>query len=266
MHLETRMRELGFIPIDHEGKTGYLPPIQVIPQGEFIMGSDPVQDSQSLYNEYPQQRVYLDAFALGRYPITVAEYMCAVEANALPPPRTLDDGVNMIFMDWNTQLQHTDHPVLVNWESALEYVHWLQLITGIAWRFPTEAEWEKAARGPQGNLYPWGNSWHDNYAHWSGTTPSNMTTSPVNAYPQGRSIYGNYDMVGNVWEYTSTTYRQYPYDANDGRENLSSDEPVVVRGGSFISDRSTLRCAAREEFLLDAYQGFRIALSVENAQ
>ncbi len=136
-----------------------------------------------------------------------------------------------------------DHPVVsVSWHDAQAFCKWAGVL------LPTEAQWEKAARGPNGRLWPWGNDKptkdHCNF------DMNVKDTTPIGSFPKGASPYGCLDMAGNVWEWTSSHYKPYPYDGGDGREDLSAPDsvPRVLRGGSFASHVGDVRCAGRDGF------------------
>ena len=140
--------------------------------------------------------------------------------------------------------QKQDHPVTcVTFRDAVAFCAWASEVTGATIRLPTEAEWEKAARGTDGRLYPWGNSAptqeYCNFAMNLGDT------TPVGNYPKGASPYGVLDMSGNVWEWTSSLFKGYPYDPADGREALHGEGSRTVRGGSFYGHVGFVRCACR---------------------
>jgi formylglycine-generating enzyme required for sulfatase activity len=251
-----RLKQLGFRLMQVTDVTGQdqyryvIPPICEISAGSFLMGSDPRHDPDAQEAEMPQSVSTLSIFHIGTYPLTVMEYACFVQAtNHTAPP------------DWGSQQHHADHPVVsVSWRDALAYAQWLAQVTGEPWRLSTEAEWEKAARGIDGRIYPWGNQWDNTRAN---TKDEGLkATTPVGSYPGGASPYGTQDMVGNVWEWTSTTYQRYPYQADDGREdaphNLRTPTYKVLRGGSWAYFPLHARAAYRGYDLLpsDTYNDF----------
>jgi formylglycine-generating enzyme required for sulfatase activity len=180
-----------------------------IPPGEFPMGLSLYPDG----DEYPQHAVYLNGFWIGKYEITNDQYRRCVDAGACKKPNKLSDNPG-------------NCPVIyVNWYDAQDYARWA------GGRLPTEPEWEKAARGTDGRTYPWGDVWDPNKCNTKDGGPGELT--PVGKYsPAGDSPYGVSDMAGNVWEWTSSLLKPYPYNPSDGREDSNSEEDRVVRGGS----------------------------------
>jgi formylglycine-generating enzyme required for sulfatase activity len=123
--------------------------------------------------------------------------------------------------------------VYVTWHDAMAYCRWLARVTGRAYRLPSEAEWEKAARGTDGRIWPWGNKWDSKRCNSREGGPGN--TTPVGQYsPQGDSPYGCVDMAGNVWEWTLSLLKDYPYDPKDGREDAQAEGRRRLRGGAFF--------------------------------
>ncbi len=221
-----------------------------IPAGEFLMGSDPARDGQASSDEGPQHRVYLPAFQLSRTPVTNRQYKDFVDATGHRMPQTWAGG--------KIPRGKEDHPVAhVSWHDTLAFCAWAGL------RLPSEAEWEKGARGTDGRWYPWGNEAPDA----GRCNCSNMVndTTPVGIYPLGASPYGLLDMAGNVREWTSTVLRPYPYGADDGREHPAVPGSRVLRGGSWDDVPRGVRAAARlagNPDLRYADFGFRCARSL----
>jgi len=275
--------------LDTETSTSSLFDVELayIPPGEFVMGSDPQQSEFVQDEELPQHTLALPAYYLALTPVTNRQYLAFVQAREYRcPEHWPSDGFPE---DW------ADHPVInVSWYDAMAYCAWLterlssesckvkvwhaeqtELIDVDCqtWHFqlPSEAEWEKAARGTDGRLYPWGNLW--DAKRCNAKENRKEVTTPVQAYPTGASPYGLLDMAGNVWEWTRTLWGvdiveplfRYPYNAADGREDSAADKALyrVLRGGSYNYGRDAARCAARNRLLPDHdnwYVGFRVAL------
>jgi formylglycine-generating enzyme required for sulfatase activity len=221
-----------------------------LPGGELALGRDPVPyGGECAADEVPQHLVYVPAFELSLTPVTQSQYTPFVREGGVEPPADWEGGSPPRGRD--------DHPVtFVDWFDARAYCTWA------GGRLPTEAEWEKAARGSGGRLYPWGAE-HDPSRAVIGAGQKHGSAAPVAAHPSGASPYGLLDMAGNVWEWVSSAYRPYPYDPADGRENLAGAPERVLRGGSFMSaDLRSARCAMRSRSRpgrRQAHIGFRVA-------
>jgi len=235
----------------------------LIPEGEFIMGSD------KYTNERPQQKIYLDSYHIDRFLVTNEDFSQFAEATGYQTDAEKAGYGSVRFgyrwkkipaANWRSPEGHTsiegidDHPVTqISFNDALAYCEWKGK------DLPTEAQWEKAARGAEGNEYPWGNSEPDdtlaNYDEIIGTT------TDVELYEKGKSVYGVYDMAGNVnqWckDFYSTAERELknPTGPDGGKEH-------VVKGGSFIEGVDNLRSAHRDRYESDYSSylfGFRCA-------
>ncbi len=197
-----------------------------VPAGKFIMGEGSKQHSQDISYDY----------WMARYPITNELYNAYAKSKGIKHPV---DG-------WEKK---KDHPVVyVLWNDALEYCGWLndQISNSelknlnLVLRLPTEAEWEKAARGTDGLEYPWGNQFDKNKCN--SKEGGKGGTTPVGLYsPQGDSPYGCADMAGNVWELSQGKHKSYPY-VNDWLEDEQKKHARVIRGGSYSDSCSSLRC------------------------
>jgi len=234
-----------------------------VPAGEFLMGSR--NDNKLAHdNEKPQHTVKISCdYWMGQFPVTNEQYAKFVLAT---------NRKQTWVKDW---VLKTDHPVVyVSWDDAQAYCKWLnetqgnELPKGFVFRLPTEAEWEKAARGEFGFEWPWGNEFDEYKCNFNGDGKGN--TTPVGAYsPAGDSPYGAADMVGNVWEWTQSLFKGYPYQAGDGREDLKAQGARVLRGGSFIDESWYARCSSRDRKSVDAFgnwignwsSGFRVVVS-----
>ncbi len=222
-----------------------------IPAGAFIMGSDwetfygtTIPESMhARRDETPIHVAHLNGYRIDRHPVTNGEYARFVEATRTSPPRHWKNGI-CPTTDLNLPV------VNITWQQAQAYATW------IGKRLPTEAEWEKAARGFDGRLYPWGNEFavdkcsslgksHDTQG-LEGTPIPHI--EPVGSHPDGASPYGVEDMAGNVWEWTADHYQAYPNSKFQIKE--SEQEDHVIRGGSWkeVHDRTPhlyFRCATR---------------------
>ena len=221
-----------------------------ISASEFWMGSE-----KGGSDERPVHRVYVAEFKTARVPITNAQYLLYVQATGATPPEHWRDG--------QPPRGQVSHPVVyVSWHDALKYCEWLSKVTGKPVRLPTEAEWEKAARGDQDKrAYPWGDDFDP--ARCNSSESGIGGTSPVGIYPTGASPYGALDMAGNVWEWCQSKKDAYPYSSEDGREELEGDAGRVVRGGSWLNYQDVARCACRSvgppDYRYDIF-GFRVVV------
>lgn len=231
-----------------------------VPAGRFLMGSKKA-NSLATKDEIPQHSVemFYD-YWIARFPVTNEQYSLFVNATGKDHP----------VGGWK---KRPNHPVVyISRSEAMAYCQWLHesvhdgLPNGLVLRLPTEAEWEKAARGEDGSEWPWGNKFDAGKCNTS--EGRNNRTTQVGAYsPIGDSPYGCADMVGNVWEWTHTLFKSYPYSPSDGRE--CSKEPTnryVVRGGSFDDVVDYARCAVRvpgSRLYGSGYAlGFRLVISI----
>ena len=220
-----------------------------VPAGEFMMGLT-AADTEAFADEKPPHPVYLDAFWIDRTEVTKAQYQRCVEAGVCAAPSCSGTGKG-------------DHPVVcVRWQDASKYCAWAGR------RLPTEAEWEKAARGTDGGKYPWGNDAPDcNRANYLGKDGGCVgATTAVDSHPSGASAYGALDMAGNVWEWVADWYNEKYY-ANSPAKNPQGPDTGdgrVLRGGSWLGDQRNVRAAVRNWYFPDAGDdrfGFRCARS-----
>lgn len=243
----------------------------LIPAGEFLMGS--FDDGISFDDERPQRKVFVSAYWIDRYEVTNAQYKQFIDATDHPAPIHLRPQLTLWFH--NTPFPGSEeHPVVnVNWNDALAYCKWRGR------RLPSEAEWEKAARGIDSRRYPWGNEWDfskaNSASYWAGRTiefkdrteweafwmagegarisherglKGEVLTMPVGSFPDGASPYGLLDMAGNVSEWVMDWYEPYSY------LNAPLSDPQgpngqllkVVRGGSWLKPARSLRTTNRD--------------------
>jgi formylglycine-generating enzyme required for sulfatase activity len=232
-----------------------IPAMVEIPARPFLMGSDRKVDKQARDsdNEEPQHKVDLPVYAIGKYPVTVAQFRRFVDAGGYDEPaywteagweyRQKGGWTEPRFWQ-DPRWTVPNHPVVgVSWYEAVAYCNWLKAMTGDDYCLPSEAMWEKAARGADGRIYPWGNEWKPANLNAFETGIGQM--SAVGMFPNGHSLAGIFDLSGNVWEWTSSRFGSYPYDVADGRDDPEGDEWRVLRGGSFNYDAARARAASR---------------------
>jgi formylglycine-generating enzyme required for sulfatase activity len=252
------------------------PNLARIPAGDFLMGA---ADAEA--DERPVHRVFVSEFFIGRFPITHDEYARFVRATGHPAPAIRDlplvaiGGRDSLFRElaspyvWDNDQPpagHGSHPVvLVQFDDALAYCRWLSEALERTVRLPTEAEWEKAARGgTDGQRYPWGNDIDSSRCNFliDPATKRQRGTRPTGTYPP--NAYGLYDVCGNVWEWVADWYGPEYYGVGDMRDprGPEPDSMRIVRGGSWVNDNvAMLRCAYRHRVPPDTYAysvGFRI--------
>jgi eukaryotic-like serine/threonine-protein kinase len=226
-----------------------------VPAGKFLMGSA-ATDSFGQKNEEPQHTVDLDAFWIDRTDVTNAMYTQCVSAGACQKPKAL---VSKTRPDYYTNPQYAQYPVVfVTWDDAQAYCAWAGR------RLPTEAEWEKAARGTEGALYPWGNQPYDDTR--GALQPAVKDTTQVGSYPAGASPYGALDMAGNVWQWVADWYDANYYASSPAHNppGPSTGSLRILRGGSWDVVRPYVRAAVRDSYKGDVtYEviGFRCARS-----
>lgn len=224
-----------------------------------------------LYGEEKETRNLAASFEIDVYPVTngqFLQYLQAVHAASTDPidqegNRIIDREQSRILLataengskEWIVAEGYAQHPVTgVTWHGVLDFCHWrteVEHSRANIFRLPTEEEWEKAARGDNGNEYPWGNDFDPDRCNTKESAKKG--TTEVTAYPLGKSPYGCYDMAGNVWEWTSSHYAK-------------DSDSAVLRGGSWRFDRSDARCASRFRLEPDAWNiviGFRCARSIQ---
>jgi len=224
-----------------------------VPAGEFWMGSE-----KGFERERPLHRLSLGEFWIARIPVTNAQYALIVQQSDHRAP----DG-----WEEKTPLKGREsHPVVnVSWDDAMACCAWLSRMSGRTITLPTEAQWEKAARGDQDQReYPWGDAF--DAMKCNSEELGHGDTTPAGIFPEGVSPYGCLDMAGNVREWTRSKLAGYPYDPADGRERIEIARSAgrVVRGGSFSGNVRLVRCAARHWYLplnRNGFVGFRVVLS-----
>ena len=236
-----------------------------IPAGRFTMGKKSIAPWR---DHKPAHEVYLGSYFVGQTPVTNSQYGEFMQAGGYKDERYWSEkgwgwclyyGITQPTFWDDHKYNSPDHPVVgVSWYEAHAFCKWAGC------RLLTEAEWEKAARGTDGYLYPWGNE-------MPRTSLANfyleMGTTYVGKYsPMGDSPYGCVDMSGNVWEWTSSLRKKYPYDPKDGREDTNVDGARVIRGGSWNTDENLVGAFFRgksDPSNSDSDLGFRCAMDAD---
>ncbi|MBC7250694.1 MAG: formylglycine-generating enzyme family protein [Anaerolineae bacterium] len=199
-----------------------------IPAGPFIMGND-----SGRQDEAPAHEVDLPAFEIDKFEVTNADFAVFVEETGYQTDAE-KQGLSRI---WKDAAEGKDnHPVVyVSWNDATAYCQWLGK------RLPTEAEWEKAARGTDGRLYPWGDEY--DASKLNGKDSGIRGTTAVGSFADGASPYGVMDMAGNVWEWTADWYEAYP--GSSYQSPYYGQQFKVVRGGGWFETAEFVRTTAR---------------------
>jgi formylglycine-generating enzyme required for sulfatase activity len=239
-----------------------------IPAGHFFMGEGREQHQASL----PDYRI-------GKYPVTNAQYRSFIDAGGYNDKRWWTEaGWTEIGQKqkeprfWqNARFNGPNQPAIgLSWYECVAFWHWLSAESGQFWRLPSEAEWEKAARGGDARLFPWGNEF--DATRLNGRGPRNhqvCTTTPIGLYPSGISPFGLFDCVGNVWEWCATRWRKtYPYETTQDEwqgDYLQGMALRVLRGGSWYETKEATRCTHRFKFQPFGWNdrgGFRLVSSI----
>ena len=224
----------------------FEPEMVAIPTGGFWMGREP--ESGAPPHETKRTFIELPAYFISKYPITNREYAEYVRQRRITVP------VELGWEGRNPAKDQLDLPVRgVTWGEALEYCAWLGQQTGQSYLLPSEAQWEKAARGEDGRLYPWGEAWEAGRCNQGGAR-----TASVKAFPP-QSNSGLHDLVGNVLQWTSTLWGEkrlqpdypYPWQPDDGRDDLQANRQIrrILRGGAYSDSQAECTCTARRSFL-----------------
>ncbi len=256
------------------------PPEMVeVPAGPFLMGSSD-DDADARDWEKPQHELTLETYWIGKTEVTNAQFRPFVEGDGysnpaywtetgwewrkryrITQPAHWDDN-EWSEGEWNSDAQ----PVFsISWYEAVAYTRWLSAQLGHPYRLPTEAEWEKAARGTDGRIYPWGDEFDRGRTNIANVMD---TTIPVGSYPEGASPYGVLDMAGNVSEWTATKhddgFKPYPYAVEDewSERYLAGVDRRVVRGGAWFNGYEYARAMDRHDMRpLDQHSDYGLRLA-----
>jgi formylglycine-generating enzyme required for sulfatase activity len=223
------------IPLPLEVPDEHGVTMRLVSAGDFLMGSE-----AGLEDEQQVQMHFLDTFYIDKYEVTNLQYRACVQAGACLPPQKINSSTRTGYYN---KPEFNSYPVVyVDWNMARSYCEWRSA------RLPTEAEWEKAARGPDGSNYPWGDG-DDISCEQANYSGCQKDTISVSSLGNAVSAYGVYNMAGNVYEWVSSLYKPYPYDLFDGREDLEAPGERVIRGGSWrsVDSKGEVRSSHREK-------------------
>ena len=222
-----------------------------IPAGPFVRGT-----MSGGFDEQPQRTIYLDTFSIDRYEVTNHQYQQFVAATghrkAAPPSR---------YAKSMGKMRGPNQPVVyVSWDDAVAYCRWKGK------RLPTEAEWEKAMRGTDGRLWPWGNQERPNGANWGRVQDGHDVSARVGTFPTDKSPYGVMDGAGNVMEWVADWYQEAYYKDSPDKDPPSPEFGIfrVMRGGGYTTTGGDLRITSRSKMVPDFRDetiGFRCAIS-----
>jgi formylglycine-generating enzyme required for sulfatase activity len=223
-----------------------------VPAGDFYMGSRDSDDANADNDEKPMHSVHLDDFWIDQSEVTNEQFARFLneegnqEEDGVSWVNVEDEESNIIYEEgqYRPRNGYEDHPVThVSWYGAQSYCQWAGK------RLPTEAEWEKAARGTDGKIWPWGNDWDEDKVNAKDAGPGHTTA--VGSYPDGASPYGCMDMAGNAWEWVADWYQRDYYQAAPDHNPQGPNQGASrsVRGGSWALPQGLNRCASRFGFL-----------------
>jgi iron(II)-dependent oxidoreductase len=218
-----------------------------IPPGEFLMGSSeadmvrygqlfPLRDPSRFADERPQRAVFLDGYYIDRLEVTNSQFKKFLAETGHVP---------RAYLDRPPHNAPENPAVVLTWEDAAAYAAWAGK------RLPTEAEWEKAARGTDGRIWPWGDAWDPKKLSGNdgtGLEDGYVQAAPVGKFPQGASPFGVLDMAGNVWEWTADWYQAdyYLHGSVENPHGPETGDGHVLRGGGWAESFDFTRCANRQ--------------------
>ena len=248
----TAVAEPGAVPQEapvREDEAPVREDMVTIPAGTFVRGT-----INGGFDEQPQRTIFLDAFSIDRYEVTNHHYQQFVLATGHRKP-----GLPSRYAKSGGRMRGTNQPVVyVSWDDATEYCRWNGK------RLPTEAEWEKAMRGTDGRLWPWGNNEQANGANWARVQDGYEVSASVGSFQNDKSPYGVMDGAGNVIEWVADWYQETYYKDSPERNPPSPEHGTyrVLRGGGYTTTGGDIRITSRSKMMPDFRDetiGFRCA-------